>query len=222
MNVSNLTLGQFFRVVYSGQAYLNLLYLLAAFPLGIVYFVFLVTGLSLGLSLSIIWVGLPLLLFVGVGCWLLARFERYMAVHLLKEDVPAMMLYTNQEDNLWERFKQHFTNPITWKSLLYLFAKFPLGLATFVIMVTVVSLTLAFLSMPFTYKTVQFYEVVSLGSWLPVWKIDSFGDAFLGLLIGLILWPFTLQITNKLTWLHSKFAKVMFSKDPFGRDSIPN
>ena len=220
MDESNLTIGQFFRVVYSRQAYLNLLYLLAAFPLGVLYFIYLVTGLSLGISLSIIWVGIPLLWLVGVGWWALARFERYMAVHLLDEDVPAMILPSNQEDNLWYRFKEHFAHPVTWKSLLYLFVKFPLGMATFVILVTVVSLTLAFLSMPFTYKTVQFFQDVSFGSGLPVWQIDSFGDALLGLLIGLILWPLTLQITNKLTWIHSKFAKAMLSIDPKGRNML--
>ena len=217
MNDSNLTVGKFFRVMGSGQAYLNLLYLLAAFPLGILYFIFLVTGLSLAISLSIIWVGIPVLLLVGAGWWMLASFERYMVVHLLKEDVPAMALPSSQEDNLWARIKEHFANPVTWKSLLYLFAKFPLGIATFVILVTVVSLTLAFLSMPFTYESVQFFQVVSFGSWLPVWQMDSLGDALLGLLIGLLLWPVTLHITNGLTWVHAKFAKVMLCVDPMGK-----
>jgi hypothetical protein len=217
MNGSNLTVGQFFRVMGSGQAYLNLLYLLAAFPLGILYFIFLVTGLSLGISLSIIWVGIPILLLVGAGWWALASFERYLAIHVLKEDVPEIGRPSNQGDNLWARFTEYCANPVTWKSLLYLFVKFPLGLVTFVILVTVISLTMAFLSMPFTYEALQF----SFGSWLPVWQIDSLGDALLGLLIGLLLWPVTLHITNGLTWVHGKFAKTMLSMDPLGRFIIP-
>jgi len=50
----------FFKVIVSGQAYLNLFYLLVAFPLGVFYFVFLVSGLSAGVSLAIIWVGIPI------------------------------------------------------------------------------------------------------------------------------------------------------------------
>lgn len=211
MNESNLTVGWFFKVVGSGQAYLNLLYIMAAFPLGIFYFTFLVAGLSLGISLSIIWVGIPVLLLVGGGWWALASFERYMVIHLLKEDVREMARPTNQTVDLWTRFKAHCTNPVTWKSLLYLFLKFPLGMATFVILVTMVALTLAFLSMPFTYGNVQFFQEVSFGAW--VWEIDSMTDALLGALCGLLLWPVTMHITNCLGWVHAKFAKMMLGSD---------
>ena len=36
----------FFGVIAEPQSYINILYLLLAFPLGIAYFVFLVTGIS--------------------------------------------------------------------------------------------------------------------------------------------------------------------------------
>jgi hypothetical protein len=216
MDKSNLTVGKFFRVVVSGGAYLNLLYLLATFPLGIFYFVFLVSGLSLGLSLSIIWVGVPLLLLMGAAWWVLASFERYMAIHLLNEDIPAMARPSNEGDDIWTRFKAYFTNPVTWKGLLYLFVKFPLGIATFVVLITVVSLTLAFLTMPLTYQSLDYFQSISFGSGLPVWQIDSLVDALLAALIGLLLWPVTLHITNGLAWVHAKFAKLMLSINPFG------
>jgi hypothetical protein len=38
-------------------------------------------------------------------------------------------------------------------------------------------------------------------------------EALLGTLIGLLLWPVTLHITNGLAWVHAKFAKVMLSVD---------
>jgi hypothetical protein len=217
MNYPNQTTNRFlfFRVMVSRQAYLNLLYLLATFPLGIFYFTFLVSGLSLGISLSIIWVGIPLLLLVGAGWWILARFERYMAIHFLKEDVPEMARPSYPGADLWSRFKEYFTNPVTWKSLLYLFLKFPLGIITFVVLVTVVSLTLSFLSMPFTYESLQYFQGVSFGPWLPVWQIDSMTDALLGALVGLLLWPVALHITNGLAWVHAKFAKMMLSLDSF-------
>ena len=51
-------LERLYGVFVKPQTYLNILYLLLAFPLGIAYFVFLVTGFSLGISLLILWVGL--------------------------------------------------------------------------------------------------------------------------------------------------------------------
>lgn len=208
----------FFRVVGSGQAYLNLLYLLVAFPLGLFYFAFLVCGLSAGVSLLIIWVGIPILLLVGVGWWGLASFERFMAIHWLKEDIPAMARPPNEDAEIWTLFKEYFANPVTWKSLLYLFLKFPLGIATFVVLTTLISLTLAFLTMPFTYEFLQYSQAgVFFGPDLPAWYIDSMNDALLGALIGLMLWPVTLHVTNGLAWVHAKFAKVMLSVDPMER-----
>jgi hypothetical protein len=214
----NQSLGRFFKVMVNGQAYLNLMYLGATFPLGIFYFIFLVSGLSLGISLSIIWVGIPILVIMGGGWWALAFFERFMAVHLLKEEIPTLARPVNRDADIWAGFKEYLANPVTWKSLLYLFVKFPLGLITFVIIMVMIPLTVAFLSTPFTYETVQFFQSgISFGPWFPVWQIDSIGDALIGALVGLMLWPVTLHVTNGLAWVHAKFARVMLSRDPMER-----
>jgi len=218
MNSSHQTVGRFFGVVVSGQAYLNLLYLLAAFPLGVLYFVLLVSGLSAGIALSIIWVGIPILLLVGVLWWALASLERLVAIHWLKEDVPAMSHPSIEGADVWTRLKEHLANPVTWKSLLYLFMKFPLGIAAFVVLVTLISLTLGFLTLPFMYEFLpEFQAGVFLGSGQAAWRVDSLKDALLVALIGLMLWPVTLHITNGLAWVHAKFAKLMLSVEPMGR-----
>lgn len=218
MNNPTKTVFRFFKVLVSGQAYLNLFYLLAAFPLGVFYFAFLVSGLLAGISLSIIWVGIPILLLVGVGWWVLASLERFMAIHWLKENVPAMAFPSNESTDIWARFQEFFTNPVTWKSPLYLFLKFPLGIATFVILITLISLTLALLSMPFTYESPPEFQIgVFFDPGLPSWHINGMNDALLGALIGLMLWPVTLHVTNGLAWVHAKFARVMLSADPMRR-----
>ena len=217
MGKSNQSAGQLLKVIFNRQAYQNLIYLGAAFPLGVFYFVFLVSGISLGISTLIIWLGIPILLLVGFGWWFMASFERFMAIHLLNEDIPEMVQQSNESPDIWTRFKVYFTNPVTWKSLLYLLLKFPLGMATFVILITLVSLTLAFLSMPLTYESLPAFQAgISIGMGLPVWHIDSLGDALLCVVIGLLLWPVTLHITNGLAWVHAKFARLMLSVNPFG------
>jgi len=207
---------RFLKVMISGQAYRNLIYLLAAFPLGVIYFVFLVSGLSLGISFSIVWVGIPLLLVVGLGWGVLARFERLMAIHLLKEEIPSMMLPQSAPNNTWASFKRYFTNPVTWKSPVYLLMKFPLGIATFAILVTLVSLSLAFLTLPLTFNLLNFQIGGFCSPNTTTWQVDSMGEALLGTLIGLFLWPLTMQIANGLAWVHAKFARVMLSVDPIG------
>ena len=64
-------------------------------------------------------------------------------------------------------------------------------------------------------KTQDTFQVISFGSGLPVWQIDSLGDALLAALIGLMLWPVTLHINNGLAWVHAKLAKLMLSINPW-------
>jgi hypothetical protein len=53
-----------------------------------------------------------------------------------------------------------------------------------------------------------------IGADLPPWEINSMGDALVGVLIGLILWPVTMQVANGLAWVHAKFARFMLSLNP--------
>jgi hypothetical protein len=217
--MKNFTRGvvRFFKVIINPQAYINLAYSLASFPLGIFYFVFLVSGLALGVSLVIVWVGLPILLFIGLGCLTLGSFERFMAIHLLKENVPAFIVRSKDREDKLSLVKENLTNPVFLKTPFYLFLKFPLGIASFVVLVTLISLTVAFLTLPFTYETVEYFGPgIFLGSDELVWHIDSTADAALSFLVGLLLWPVTLQVTNLLTWVQAKFARIMLSADPMG------
>src|ERR1700738_1774398 len=51
-----------FRLVQQGQTYTNIFYLLLSFPLGLMYFVLIVLGISLGICLLVLIIGIPLIL----------------------------------------------------------------------------------------------------------------------------------------------------------------
>jgi len=67
------------KVLRDSRTYLRILYLLLAFPLALTYFVLIVTGLSVGLGLSVIGVGLAILVLTMLGWLLAARLEREVA-----------------------------------------------------------------------------------------------------------------------------------------------
>jgi hypothetical protein len=162
-------------------------------------------------------VGIPILVLAGVGCWILVSFERFLVVHWLKEDVPAMTLPSLEGTQIWTRFKPFLTHPTTWTSPLYLFLKFPIGIATFLILTILISLTVAFLSMPFTYGSWSGFQVgFFTDPSLPTWHIEKTSDALLASLIGMMLWPVTLHVTTGLAWVHAKFAKIMLSVSSMG------
>ena len=211
----------FFGVVADPQSYLNVLYLLLAFPLGIGYFVFLVTGTSLGIGLAIIWVGIPILLIVLVVSWALCQFERALAVLLLKEDIPpvarddpsagsgagvsGLSIEERLFVNVWRRLKAHLSNRLTWTGIVYLLLKFPAGIASFVVVVTLVSLTFAFVGAPLYYS-------VDDGIDLGVWQVDVLWEAAILSVAGVFVGFISLNVMNVAAFLSGRLARVMLGR----------
>ena len=212
-------LSKFFGVVVSGQTYLNMLYLLLAFPLGLFYFVFLVTGLSLGVSLVIVWVGIFLLLIVLIVWIALLVMERYLAVQLLHEEIPPINRESFDGKTTWQKLKAALTNPVTWKGLLFLLARFPLGTFSFVVLVTMISLSFSLLAAPLYYQWIHPQVTMDLGSAFTnsKWAVDTLQEALLACLAGVFMTFISLHIFNGLAWVSGKFARLMlgnFSAQP--------
>jgi hypothetical protein len=199
-------LARFFGVFIQGQTYLNMLYLLLAFPLGLFYFIFLVVGLATGLALVIVWVGLLLLALVIAGWWAFAVFERQLAIWLLNVDIPPMSRQEPRQPGTWPTIVAYLKNPVTWKSLVYLFVKFPLGLLSFIILVTFGAITLALLTAPVTY---QFMPIQVWFTDTLYWQIDTLGWAVLAFFIGVGLMFVSMHLFNGLAWLSGCFARLM-------------
>jgi len=203
---------KFFGVVIRGQTYLNALYLLLAFPLGLFYFIFLVTGLSLGFATIIVWVGLLILALVFGAWYAFIAFERQMAISMLREEIPPMTRQDLTGKSLWQKFTATLTNSVTWKGLLYLLVKFPLGILSFVVLVTLLSVSASFIGLPFYYQYIHPSVDLTMNGvyyFNPVWLVDTLPEALLGSLVGILILLVSLHIFNGLAWVSGKFARVM-------------
>jgi FtsH-binding integral membrane protein len=189
----------------NGQTYLNLLYLLLAFPLGIAYFVFLTIGLSLGGGLLIIFVGVPILIGVLFACLGLGAFERLMARSMLHLTIPPPP-HVAPGPGLWSKLKALFGDATTWKSLFYLMLKFPFGVAAFVVLVTAFSLSGALILAPLTYSTFR----MDFG----LWQVDTKDEAAIWCLIGVVLLLVSFHLVNGLAFVWGRFAQIMLGPDP--------
>ena len=194
---------QFFGVAATMQTYLNTIYLLLSFPLGTAYFVFLVTGLLLGLSLSIVWIGIPILLLMLAAWWGLVAFERQLAIRLLHVDIPPMSHETVLEQSAWARLKAHLSNPVTWKGLAYLFARFPLGILSFVVAIPLIVLTGALLFAPLTYTDPECQIYIFS------WQIDTLNEAVICSILGLFVGLISMHVMNCLAFVSGRFAILM-------------
>ncbi|HEV7672827.1 MAG TPA: sensor domain-containing protein [Thermoanaerobaculia bacterium] len=207
--------GRFLTAPLRARSYTNLLYLALAFPLGLAYFIFLVTGLSLGLGLTIIWIGLPILAAVFLGSFGLSLFERQLAIRLLGADVPPMSSAVPPPATLWARIKAFLANPATWKGMGYLAIKFPLGLGTFVLFVTLSSISLAFLLAPLYYGWLP-GPIFDFGAYS--WTIRTFGDALLCSAFGALLSLVTLNVFNGVAFAWGELAAAMLGSKKFAAE----
>jgi hypothetical protein len=217
------------------RTYRHLLYLGVAFPLGTAYFVVLVTGFSISVSLSVLVVGLPLfgatlLVVRGLGV-----VERLLANHLLDTDI-ATPAYPFRDGSVLERLRALVVNRRTWSECGYLLLKFPVGIGLFVFLVTALTMSLTFLATPAFYDepglrvgifpatpvrlspslSVPWGDVL-VGAELAVtvseWAADSLADALLFSALGAVLLLLTLNIVNVLAWLSRQYTRTLLG-DP--------
>ena len=212
-----------FRVLWEKQTYVNLLYLLVSFPLGIFYMAFLILGLASSLSTTTTAILLIfVLLLVIFVWWRLARFERHLAMRWLHVEINPMAPPRKEGLKRSERFSAHLTNAVTWKSLAYLFVKFPLGTFSFVIILnlfvltlgfTIFSLTIGLLALPFLYP----FRALArrCGEWSKARTSREGGYVErdrLFLLLSLTGFGFALiafHVLNALASVSGQFARVM-------------
>jgi hypothetical protein len=189
-----------------GQTYLNLLYLLLGFPLGIVYFIFLVTGLSMGTGLLIVYIGILILIAVLLGCRGLGAFERLLSRTMLHLSIPSPPPSSPSEPGVLGTLKALFKDTTTWKSLGYLVLKFPFGIASFVVLIASFSASIALTLAPLTYRTVP----MDVG----LWRIETKDEATVCCMVGVILLLLSFHLVNGLAYLWGRFAQMMLGPDP--------
>lgn len=141
---------RFFGVVTEAQTYLNVLYLLLGLPIGTLWFTLIVTLFTVSASLVVVaLIGLPMLLMSWYTVHGLAVVERTVAVQLLRVDVAPLPPMPTGSTGLWQRLRHLSTDPRRWRELCYLLLRFPAGIATFTIAVTLPTVAAAVTYTPF-------------------------------------------------------------------------
>jgi hypothetical protein len=146
------------------QTYSNLIYLLLSFPLGLIYFLFLVIGLALGAGLSVILIGIPILLFVLGMSAIAVEFERKLANILLGTEISSPQITSPSNTSLLTRARRLIANRAYFKGIAYLLLKFPLGIVSFVVAILATALTFGLLFAPLYYQTGDFNMDIGNGS----------------------------------------------------------
>ena len=208
-----------FRVAGRRQTYLNLAYLLATFPLGLFYFVFLVTGLAVGVATALVGVGLALLVAMLLATWGFATFERELAMWWLNVRIAPMSAPMPAPTSVWNRLGRLLRNPVTWKALLYVLLEFPFGVVAFSSVIAVFSLTVSLIVSPVVYLAQMLLNGGSGAQFNIGWGSGivisgmSIPMAFLLTVIlsilGFLLFFGSLHACNGLAFVWGQFARLM-------------
>jgi signal transduction histidine kinase len=165
------------------QLGLDTVYLLLALPMGILTFTVVVTGWSLALGLAITLIGLPIaMVTIHTSRWM-AWVERRRAALVLGEIIPGV--YKPSTGKFVDRLKALFSDPSTWKDLAWHLLLLPVGIAGFTVAVTAWSASLGLILTPAWWWALPDSDPTELG----LFNIDSWGHAFLAMVIGIVLLP---------------------------------
>ncbi len=180
-------------------------YLLLSFPLGTLYFIILTTGISLGLGTVVLWgLGLFVLFGMMVLARNLAKFEAAMASRL--SDASIEFHYpTPSRNGFWRRLLAVFESGSSWRALAFLLIKFPLGLFSFTMVVTLLSVSVSLILAPIFYRF-EWYQP-DFGPWI----VDTYGEASLLAIAGLFIIFVSYHAIRGLAWVHCRLAQLMLN-----------
>jgi len=198
-----------FCVYGEGRTYLSLLYLLLMFPLGIIYFTYLVTMISVSMSLAIFIFG-----FIVFGLFLMSNYglaylHSRLTEMMLGIRMPKKPRKLRAKGTIWQRIKAMFSDPRMYSSVAYMFLMFPLGIIYFTVFVTLIAIAIALMLSPFTAMVSDMWGV-PIG--IPMPTPARLVILPLSVMIGFVLLTWTLHLSNITAYYHGKLTKALMLK----------
>jgi len=170
----------------------NLIYLLLSLPIGILYFVVLITGFSLGAGLLITLIGIPILVAMIFVTYILGDLDRKMTSLLLGVNIAKPEARPSNDDSARAILVAQLKSLQFWKELGYLLLKMPLGVISFTITIVLVAVSLAFIAAPFI---LTYFPYAQMQLWNG-FEIDTMQRAVVTSVAGLLLGVVSVALIN--------------------------
>lgn len=203
------TFSRIFGIFTDPSAWGSLLYMLVSLVTGIVYFTWAITGLSLSVGLLVLIISLPFIGLFFLSVRGLALVEGRIIEGLLGVRMPRRPIFLDSKLSWWGRFKVLFTSKHTWLALLYMILMLPLGVFYFSLFITLISVALSFIALPFAQIFLPF-PLITIN------EAQYFVSPQLGVLtafIGVAIAYGTLHLARLLGRFQGALAKAMLVSD---------
>ncbi|KPL17538.1 MAG: hypothetical protein AMS23_02630 [Bacteroides sp. SM1_62] len=196
----------FFSILGEKQTYLNLVYILFAFPLSVFYFSLSITGFSLSLGLLIIVVGF----FIFIGTMIMIQGFRWLDVQLTRVFLGLTIVIKKeepQEPGFTNFLNRLFGAGATWKSFIfYLLIKFPMDTIIWSVTIAFIAVTLELLLAP------VFYDSFVYNDDFADFLVRFFGDVYVLPFLGIIWGMISLHVIRGLAWVCRGINQVFLSE----------
>lgn len=201
----------FFSVAFDPRAYGGLLYALTALPIGILYFTWIIAGLSISASLAVIVIGVPFTLLFIASVRFIALLEGRIVELLLGKRMPRRLPIEDLDCGVWRRIKTMLMDRRTWSTMFYMVLQLPLGIAYFAITVTGIALSLSLVAGPL-WEMITGDDVIRFGmAPLNALSATPIGGAIM-VITGILLFFLTLHVLRAVTVLHARYAEATLVK----------
>ena len=184
------------------------IHLLLNLPLGIIYFVLLVTGVSLGFGLLITLIGIPVLIGTGWMVRTLGNIERARMNGFLGTTLRDPYRHSAPETGWIARLFAIGKDPATWRDFLFLMLRLPMGIFTFTISVAIWSAALGLLCSPIAY----WFGVFRMD--FLVWTVDGPLAVMIATFAGVLMTVLAFGITRGLARLEAVLATALLDASP--------
>lgn len=196
---------RFFGIVRDPRAYAALLYTLLALPLGLVYFTWMTTGITLSLGLLPLIIGLPFIGLFLLSVHGLAVVEGRIVESLLGIRMPRRVVFSKRHLGWWGQMKTWLADGKTWTTIAYFLLMILVGNLYFIVVALMAVLSLGLIAAPFVELLIRvsLLDANTTLSVFPIWAI------WISIPSGLLDWVLTLHLARIIGRWHGRMAKSM-------------
>lgn len=204
-------LRRFFGIFLDPRAYTSLFYLFLTLATGIIYFVFVILGLSLSAGLAVLIIGFPFFLaFIGIAR-VISLGEGRLLEAVTGERMPRRPVHPGAPAGIWARIGEMLKDTRTWTTLAYLLLMLPLGIIYFTIVTVGFLLGGALVAAPFIALAGNLGWLVVDGQAVPVspgWLVSPVGSIF-AVAFGVLILAVVMHVARALARGHVAVARAL-------------
>jgi signal transduction histidine kinase len=197
------------RPLRQKQTYLATLDLWLDLVFGVLWFTLFVTLLSVGFSLLITLIGLPVLTFAMIAARYAGNIERWRVRTFLGTDIETPVRRPPKNDGWFEQLIAPFRDTSTYRDIFYVTLVQPiLGLVNFVVAVVAWSVPLWLVTLPIYALA---WDSAAPEVWFRNGKLDSPGEVLGAAALGLVLLPLVPLVIRAFATVDAATARALLS-----------